>query len=105
MNKIVNKFLLSLDKIMAKMQLRQPIFTYSDSGQFINNKQKVRTFQERADSKLFIKRNQIKRVFNMIWLTENLRIFLKNDEYESGLATMVYKLFDKKLQFRWCCLK
>ena len=77
MNKIVNKFLLSLDKIMAKMQLRQPRFSYSDCGRFINNKQNVRTFQERAGSKLFIKKNQIKRVFNMIWLTENLRIFLK----------------------------
>ena len=77
MNKIVNKFLLSLDKIMAKMQLRQPRFSYSDCGRFINNTKNVRTFQDRAGSKLFIKRNQIKRVFNMIWLTENLRIFLK----------------------------
>ena len=50
MNKIVNKFLLSLDKIMAKMQLRQPRFTYSDCGRFINKKQNLRTFQERADS-------------------------------------------------------
>ena len=35
MNDIVNKFLLTGDKFMPEMHLRQPGFTYSDCGPFI----------------------------------------------------------------------
>ena len=34
MNKIVNKFLLTGDKFMPELHLRQPVFTYSACGPF-----------------------------------------------------------------------
>ena len=40
MKKIVNKFLLSGDKFMPEMHLRQLKFTYGACGPFTNNKEK-----------------------------------------------------------------
>ena len=34
MNEIVNKFLLSGDKFMGDMHLKQPVFTYSPCARF-----------------------------------------------------------------------
>ena len=39
MNEIVNKFLLAGDKVMPKMHLKQPGFTYSAFGPFTKNKE------------------------------------------------------------------
>ena len=41
MNKIFNKFLLEVDKLMPEMHLRQPGFTYSVCGPFTKNKQRI----------------------------------------------------------------
>ena len=41
MNKIVNKFLLTGDKFMPKMHLKQPGFTYSVCGPFTKNKERI----------------------------------------------------------------
>ena len=38
MNEIVNKFLLAGDKVLLKLHLRQPRFTYSVCGPFTKNK-------------------------------------------------------------------
>ena len=38
MNEIVNKFLLTGDKFMSEMHLRQQEFTYSACGPFAKNK-------------------------------------------------------------------
>ena len=40
MNEIVDKFLLTGDKFMPEMELRQPRFTYSACGPFIRNKER-----------------------------------------------------------------
>ena len=53
MNEIVNKMLLAGDKFMSEIHLRHPEFTYI---------------------KRIIKTNKIKLVFNLIWLTEILKI-------------------------------
>ena len=39
MNKIINKFLLTGDKFMSEMQLKQTGFTYSACGPFTKNKE------------------------------------------------------------------
>ena len=49
MNKIVSKFLLAGDKFMPKMHLRQPGFTYSASGPFTKNKERIKKFKETGD--------------------------------------------------------
>ena len=41
MNRIVNKFLLTGDKFMSEMHLRQPGFTYSACGPFTKNKERI----------------------------------------------------------------
>ena len=50
MNEIVNKFLLAGDKLVSEMHLRQPRFTYSASGTFTKNKERIQKFKETGDS-------------------------------------------------------
>ena len=53
------------------MHLRQPGFTYNVLGPFTKNNERIKKFKETGDSiYIFIKTNQIKLVFNMIWLME-----------------------------------
>ena len=58
MNKIVNKFLLASDKFMPEMHLKQPGFTYIVCGPFTKNKERIRKFKERRDTK-YIYRNKL----------------------------------------------
>ena len=51
MNEIINKFLLAGDKFMPEIHLRQPGFTYSASGPFTKNKQRIQRFVETGDTK------------------------------------------------------
>ena len=41
MNEIANKFLLTGDKFMPEMHLRQPGFTYSACGPFTKTKERI----------------------------------------------------------------
>ena len=43
MNKIINKFILAGDEFMPEMHLKQPVFTYSASGSFTKNKERIKT--------------------------------------------------------------
>ena len=51
MNETINKFLLSGDKFMPEMHLRQPGFTYSACSQFTKNKEKTKKIIETGDSR------------------------------------------------------
>ena len=57
MNEIVNKFLLAGDKFMPQMHLRQPGFTYSACGPFIENKEKTKKLRKQEIQDIFIKTN------------------------------------------------
>ena len=46
MNKIVNKFLLTGDKFMAKLHLREPGFTDSACGPFSKRRKRIQNFRE-----------------------------------------------------------
>ena len=48
-NEIINKFLLAEDTLMSKMHLKQPGFTYSASGPFSKNKERIQKFKETGD--------------------------------------------------------
>ena len=50
MNEKINRFLLARDKFMSEMHLRQPGFTYSASGLFTKNKERIKKFKETGDS-------------------------------------------------------
>ena len=116
MNEIVNKFLLVGDKFMSEMHLRQPGFTYSACGPYTKNKERIQKFKETGDTD-YIYKNELdktrfqndmaygdfkdfkKRIFSDKILRIKAFNIAKNpnyNEYQRGLASMVYKFFDKK---------
>ena len=58
MNDIINKFLLSVDKFMPEMHLRQSQFTYSACEPFTKNKERIQKFKETGDSG-YIHKNEL----------------------------------------------
>ena len=58
MNKVVNKFLLSEDKFMPEIHLKQPGLTYSACRPFIKNKEKIQKFKETGDT-CYIYKNEL----------------------------------------------
>ena len=116
MNKIVNKFLLAGDNFMLEMHLKQSGFTYSACDPFIRNKDRIENFMQTGNTD-FIYKNELhkacfqddmaygksKDLAKRTQSDERLRDRAfeiasnpKYDEYQRGLATMIYKFFDKK---------
>ena len=116
MNEIVNKFLLAGDKFMPEMHLKQPGFTYSACGPFTKNKERIQKFKETGDTS-YIYKNELdkacfqhdmaygdlkdlkRRTFSVKVLRDKAFNIAKNpiyDGYQKGLASIVYKFFDKK---------
>ena len=111
MNNIINKSLLAGDKFMPEMHLRQPQFTYSACGPFTKHKQRIQKFKETGDTNYICKnefaheaaysdsKDLTKRtVADKILRNRAFNIAKdpKYDGYQRGLASMVYKFFDKK---------
>ena len=71
MNNIINKFLLAGDKFMPEMHLKQPGFTYSASGPFTKNKERIKKFMQTGNTDLQMiilpntVTNQIKKILNL----------------------------------------
>ena len=115
MNEIVNKFLLAGDKFMPEMHLRQPGFTYSACGSFIKNKETIQKFIQTGITNYIYKNDLDKPCFqhdtaygkhkDLAKRTQSDKVLrdrafkiasnLEYDGYQRGLASMVYKLFDK----------
>ena len=51
MNKVINRFLLTGDKFMPELHLKQPGFTYSACGPFTKHLQRVQKFRETGNLK------------------------------------------------------
>ena len=116
MNEIINKFLLVGDKFMPEMHLKQPGFTYSACGPFTKHAERIKKFEQTGNTSYIFKNELDKACFkhdsayadykdltNRSQADKVLkdRAFeiasdLKYDGYERGLASMVYKFFDKK---------
>ena len=117
MKEIVNKFLLAEDKFIPEMHLRQPGFTYTACEPFTKNKEKIQKFKEIGDSR-YIYQNELDKVCfqhdmafgdfkdltrrttsdKILWdKAFNIAKNPKYDGYDRGLASMVYKFFDKKI--------
>ena len=56
MNKIINKFLLTEDKLMPELHLKQSGFTYSACGPFTEQREKIQKFKENIYFKTFIQK-------------------------------------------------
>ena len=116
MNNVINKFLLAGDKFMSEMHLRQPRFVYIACGPFTRHKEKIKEFKRTGDTR-YIYRNELDKASfqhdsayadhkDLINRTEadkvvrdkayGIAINPKYDGYQRGLASMVYKFFDKK---------
>ena len=105
-----------LIKFMPEMHLRQPQFTYSVCGSFTKHKQRIQKFKETGDMNYIYKNELDKACFAQDAaysdgkdLTKrtaadkilrnrafNIAKDPKYDGYQRGLASMVYKFFDKK---------
>ena len=116
MNEIINKFLIAANKFMPEMHLRQTGFIYSACGPFTKSKARIKKFKETGDSR-YIYHNELdkacfqhdmaygdyedlnrKAVADKVLCDKAFNI-AKNPKYDEyrGLASMVYKFFDKKL--------
>ena len=116
MNNVINKFLLAGDKFMPEMHLRQRLFVYSACGPFTRHKERITEFK-RTGGMRYIYRNELDKAFlqhdsayadhkDLINRTEADKVLRdkaydiasnpKYDGYQRGLASMVFKFFDKK---------
>ena len=116
MNNVINKFLLAGDKFMPEKHLRQPRFVYSACGPFTKHKERIKEFKRTGDTR-YIYRNELDKACfqddsayadhkNLTNRTEadkvlkdkayNIASNPEYDGYQRGLASMVYKFFDKK---------
>ena len=116
MNNVIKTFLFAGDKFMPEMHLRQPQFVYSACGPFNRHKERIKNFKQTGDTR-YIYRNELdkacfqhdsayadhKYLINRTKSDKVLRDKAYNiasnpeyDGYERGLASMVYKFFDKK---------
>ena len=57
MNEIGNKFLLSGDKFIPEMHLRQPGYTYSASVSFTKYKERIQNLKKERIHDIFIRTN------------------------------------------------
>ena len=116
MNEIVNTFLLVGDKFIPEMHLKQPGFTYSACGPFTKNKERIEKFMQTGNTDFIYKNELDKACFqhdmaygkskDLAKRTQSDKVLRdkafkiasdpKYDGYQRGLASMVYKFFDKK---------
>ena len=117
MNEIVNKFLLAGNNaFMPEMHLKRPGFTYSACGLFTKNKERIQKLKKPENTSYIYKNELDKACFQhditygdfkdlkrrtasdkivkdkAFYIAKNS----KYDGYQRGLASMVYKFFDKK---------
>ena len=116
MNTTINKFLLTGDKFMPELHLKQRGFTYSACEPFSKHRERIQTFRETGNLKNLY-RNELakayfahdaacsdskdlgKRIISDKILKDRAYEIARNrgyDGYQRALVSMFYKLFDKK---------
>ena len=118
MNEVINTFLLVGDKFIPEMHLKQPGFTYSACGLFTKNKKRIGKFMQTENTDYIYKNDLDKGCFqhDMVYgkfkglakRTQSNKLLRDNafetasnpkyDEYQRGLASVMYKFFDKKVK-------
>ena len=116
MNNIINKFLLTVDKFMPEMHLKQPQFVYSVCRPFIRHKKRIKEFKQTGDTRYTYRNELDKACFqhdfayadhkDLINRTKSDKVLRDKaydiasnpeyDGYQRGSASMIYKCFDKK---------
>ena len=112
MNEIVNTFLLVGDKFMPEMHLKQPGFIYSACGPFTRSKETTEKFMQTGNTDFIYKTELDKTCFqhdmaygkskDLAKRTQSDNVLrdkafkIVSDPKYDGLASMDYKIFDKK---------
>ena len=120
MNKIINNYLLTGDKFMPELHLKQPGLTYSVCGPFTKHREIIQKCRETGNLK-HLYRNELdkacfahdaaysdtkelaKRTISDKILKDRAYEIARNrnyDRYQRALASMVYKSFDKETASR-----
>ena len=118
MNEFINKFLFTGDKFMPELLLKQPGFSDTAWGPFTKHRERIKKFRETGNLK-HVYRNKLdkacfandaaysdskdlaKRTISDKILKDRAYEIARNrryDGYQRGLASIVYKIFDKKKQ-------
>ena len=63
MNKIINKFLLTGDKFMPVLHLRQPGFSYSTCGPFTKHYERIQKFKDTGNLNYIYEKELEKNLF------------------------------------------
>ena len=119
MNKIISKFLLTGDKFMPELYLKQPGFTYIACGPFTKNRERIKKFRGTCSLK-HLYRNELdkacfahdtaysdskdfsQRTISDLILKYRVYEIAKNCRHcgcQKALASKVYKIFDNKTGF------
>ena len=116
MNKIVNKFLLAGEKFKPKLHLRQLGLPYSTCRRFVKHRESIQKFRKTNNLKHLYRKELDKSCFGRDAVYSDSKDLAKGtildkvlkdrayeiatnpncDGYQRGLASMVYKFFDKK---------
>ena len=116
MNKIVNKFLLAGYKFMPEMHLKQPGFTFIACVLLTKNKERIKKIKRTGDTNYIYKNELDKACFQHGMAYVDFKVLAKRTAfdkvlkdkvfniakspkyygYKRGIASMVYKFFDKK---------
>ena len=116
MNQVINKFLLAGDKFMPEIHLQQPGFTYSACSPFTKHNKRIKKFKQTGDMHYLYRNELDKACFqhdaayadnkDLLNRTQADKILgdkpyaiasnPQYDGYQRGLASMVYKFFNKK---------
>ena len=116
MNEIFNNFILAGDKFMPEMHLQQHGFIYSTCRPFTKKKERITKIEETGDTSYIYKNELDKACFqhdmaygdfkDIVRRTASDKVLRdkafniaknpKYDRFQRGIASMVYKFFDKK---------
>ena len=92
MNEIINKFLLTGDKFMPEMHLRQPGFTYSACGPFTKNKERIQKFKETGDTSYIYKNELDKACFQHDMVYGDFKDLAKRAAADKVLRNKAFKI-------------
>ena len=118
MNKIVNKFLLAGYKFMPEMHLKQPGFTFIACVLLTKNKERIKKIKRTGNTNYIYKNELDKACFQHGMAYVDFKVLAKRTafdkvlkdkvfniakspkyyRYKRGIASMVYKFFDKKTE-------
>ena len=92
MKEIVNKFLLTGDKFMPEVHLKQPGFTYNACGLFTKNKEKIQKFMQTRNTNYNYRNDLDKACFQHDSAYVKYKDLAKGTESDKVFKNKVFKI-------------